>query len=140
MYASDAENIREGAAKENYEKALELGLPIKRLEDFLEDVILPGTVYIDAFFGTGFKGEIKGSYKDAIDVMNSLPASTYAVDIPSGLNGTTGESSQTRVRASKTITFGLPKAGFFTGDGPGLCGEIIVERIGFPEKLLAEYS
>ena len=68
--------------------------------------------------------------------VNSSSSKKYAVDIPSGLDATTGASSKNSLKADKTITFGLAKQGFYTENGPNLCGEILVEEIGFPEDLL----
>ena len=56
-----------------------------------------------------------------------------AIDIPSGLNGDTGQVSSIAVKADKTITFGYPKLGMILKKGPKYCGQIIEKDIGFPE-------
>ncbi|MFH1380759.1 MAG: NAD(P)H-hydrate epimerase, partial [Candidatus Omnitrophota bacterium] len=61
----------------------------------------------------------------------------YALDVPSGMNATTGEVSPDCVKAHKTITFGLLKSGF--GRNPEAkkhLGKVVVKNIGFPAELL----
>ena len=63
----------------------------------------------------------------------------FSVDVPTGLDATTGTASRDCIKAYKTISFGLPKKGFYLNDGPGTSGEVIVGNIGFPEELLRSY-
>jgi NAD(P)H-hydrate epimerase len=141
VFAVGAESRKEGAALHNFELAREAGikiLPIYKIltpEAGLEDY----TICIDALFGTGFKGELSEEYSRLGEALNSLACRRYAVDIPSGLDSTTGIAAKNCFKADKTITFGLPKKGFYLEDGPRVCGEIILKRIGFPETLLKEY-
>jgi hydroxyethylthiazole kinase-like uncharacterized protein yjeF len=141
VYAPDAEEIKRGAAYDNFLAAKELDIEIRPLEDFLSPEIGPGeyTISVDAIFGTGFKGELPEKYRALGKVLNASSLRKYAVDIPSGLDSTTGVAAEGCLRADKTITFGLPKQGFYIEDGPIVCGEIIVKNVGFPEALLKEY-
>ncbi len=91
---------------------------------------------VDAIFGTGFSGEVTGLAQDLIDLINRRNRTTISVDVPSGLNATTGIVENLCVRATKTVTFGLPKKGFFINDGPEYAGEVIVKDIGLPRSLL----
>ena len=70
---------------------------------------------IDAAYGTGFRGTYKAP---------SVPAGVQvlAVDIPSGIDGDTGEVSGEVLRADLTVTFGALKPGLLQGDGPALLG------------------
>lgn len=97
-------------------------------------------IAVDAMFGTGFRGELLSMYAVIGRTLNSLGMKVYAVDIPSGLDATTGIASAGCPKARKTITFGLPKTGFYVNDGPGICGEIAVKDIGFPIELIEEYT
>ena len=141
IFAMDADGVKEGAANDNYVIAKEAGISIEPLERFLSDAdCLEGyDIVVDALFGTGFRGELPEALSFAGKIINSSDKPCYAVDVPSGLNATTGNASSNSLKAFKTITFGLPKTGFFAGDGPDICGEVIVVNIGFPEELLAEY-
>ena len=91
---------------------------------------------IDAIFGTGFKGSPAGLTSDLIRLVNESGVEVLSVDVPSGLDATTGECKGECIRASQTVTFGLPKSGFFESDGPKSTGIIITKEIGFPKSLL----
>ncbi len=84
-----------------------------------------GTVdlVIDAAYGTGFHGTYRAP---------SVPAgvTVIAADIPSGVNGDTGEACGEPLRADVTVTFGALKPGLFQGDGAKLCGRVEVADIG----------
>lgn len=88
---------------------------------------------IDGIFGTGFRTPIGSEIFTYIQWINESNAQVLAIDIPSGLNGDTGEISSIAVKADKTITFGYPKLGMILKKGPEYCGQIFEEDIGFPE-------
>ncbi|HZQ87270.1 MAG TPA: NAD(P)H-hydrate epimerase, partial [Acidimicrobiales bacterium] len=73
---------------------------------------------IDAAYGTGFRGDYR-----APDVGD---ARVLAVDIPSGVNGDTGEAAPGAVRAHHTVTFAALKPGLLFGDGADLAGTVEV--------------
>ncbi|MGD2279513.1 MAG: NAD(P)H-hydrate epimerase [Candidatus Omnitrophota bacterium] len=141
VYVSGAEKMKEGAARDNFLAAKEMKIEIKPFKDFLSPGTGPDeyTISVDAIFGTGFKGELPEEYKALGKALNASSLKKYAVDIPSGLDSTTGIASEDCLRADKTITFGLSKQGFFLENGPKVCGEIIIRNVGFPEMLLNEY-
>jgi len=101
------------------------------------DVLSGCGLIIDAIFGTGFKGRPEGLAADAIKLINASGVKILSVDVPSGLDATTGECPGECVKASETITFGLPKTGFYKGAGPKFTGKITVKNIGFPQSLLS---
>ncbi len=86
---------------------------------------------IDAIFGIGFKGEAEGVFLDAINLINSFKGKTeiIAIDIPSGLNGLTGEA-KTAVSADITVTFQAEKLGLIINKGADFSGKIKVCDIG----------
>jgi len=94
------------------------------------------SLVIDAILGTGFSGSISGPLKKLIELLNSAGIPILAVDVPSGLNATTGEVKGVAIRAKGTISFALPKKGFYEGEGPEHVGRLQVKNIGFPEELL----
>ena len=73
-------------------------------------------VVIDALFGTGFHGEPQGEAAAAIGWIEQSGAFVISADIPSGLDGDTGEAGQC-VRACETVTIGEYKAGLLLGAG-----------------------
>lgn len=86
---------------------------------------------IDAIFGIGFRGKIEGKYLDAINLINSFKgkAKIVSVDIPTGLNGLTGEA-EIAVSADITVTFQAEKIGLIINKGADFAGEIKVCDIG----------
>jgi hydroxyethylthiazole kinase-like uncharacterized protein yjeF len=141
IYIADPDNIRQHAARDNFEIIRKMELDIRPMEDVLarEEALRDFTVGVDALFGTGFRGELPKEYAVLGERLNSSELRLYAIDVPSGLDATNGVASKNCFNACKTITFGLPKQGFFINDGPKVCGEIIVRDIGFPSALLKPY-
>jgi ADP-dependent NAD(P)H-hydrate dehydratase / NAD(P)H-hydrate epimerase len=85
--------------------------------------VLPtADLVIDAAFGTGFRGSYSFPDTDGAPVL--------AVDIPSGLSGSTGVASGAPARAVATVTFAALKPGLVLGDGPAYCGTVTVADIG----------
>jgi NAD(P)H-hydrate epimerase len=88
-----------------------------------------GTV-IDALLGTGVRGDPRPPQARAIAL---LPAGrTFAIDVPSGLDATTGTPGTPTVRALRTCTLTAMKAGLWTPAGRRHAGEITVADIGMP--------
>jgi NAD(P)H-hydrate epimerase len=87
---------------------------------------------IDALFGIGLSGEIRGMYRAVIDAINAARAYVLAVDVPSGLDADTGRICGVCVRADATVTFVAPKPGMRQRRAAKLCGRIIVADIGVP--------
>lgn len=91
--------------------------------------------WVDALFGTGLSRAPHGAAARLIERMNrdhAAGARVYAADIPSGLNGATGEAYSPCVAADRTVTFHMLKSGLKLGDGLDACGEITVADVGFP--------
>jgi len=85
---------------------------------------------VDALFGTGLSRPLKGLAADVCRVINACNAPVVAVDIPSGLNGETGEAADETVCADVTVTFHRPKPGLYLRQGPDYAGNVIVADIG----------
>ncbi|MCH8552225.1 MAG: NAD(P)H-hydrate dehydratase [Natronospirillum sp.] len=84
-------------------------------------------VCVDALLGTGFEGEPRGTIADAIQWLRQQHSrQILSIDCPSGLNATTGAVGAVDcvVEAGRTVTFIGAKLGLFTGQGPGLTGEL----------------
>lgn len=82
----------------------------------------PCDLVVDAAYGTGFRGDYRAP--------DPGPAPVLAVDIPSGVNGLTGEASGGAVRADATVTFAALKPGLLLGEGPARAGTVQVADIG----------
>ena len=141
IFTFEEDEIKKGVAKNNFDRANCLRIKMFPLFDFIDLVFGERKpIIVDALFGTGFKGDLKGNFVFIGEKINNSGHLVYAVDIPSGLDATSGKVSKGCIRANKTVTFGLAKKGFYSGDGAKVCGEIKIVKIGFPEDLLRQYT
>ena len=127
----------------SYDEATATGRNWARVRDTLDFVgrfkARPMAVIVDAIFGTGLARPVAGREKALIGEMNRFDARWFpivSVDIPSGLDADTGRPLGAAVRASVTVTMGLPKAGFRNPAARDLLGELVVADIGLPPALL----
>ena len=91
---------------------------------------LKADIIIDAIFGTGFHGRPDDFYGRVIRGINASPGHKISIDVPSGLDATTGLARGAAVSAGLTLTMGFAKTGFYKNDGPAFCGKIKVVDIG----------
>ena len=98
----------------------------------------PADLIVDALFGSGFHGTLP----DRVVAWTDHPAPVLAVDLPSGLDGTTGTVAGAVFRAVRTIAFHALKTGHLVGVGPDVCGRVEIADIGLagdrPEWLLCD--
>lgn len=90
------------------------------------------SLIIDALLGVGLKGQIRGIYRQLIGMINSSKARVLSVDIPSGLDATTGKVLGCCIKADKTVTFVAKKRGMVVSEGRKFCGKVIVRDLGIP--------
>lgn len=91
---------------------------------------------IDALFGAGLTRALEGVAAEIVAEVNASGKPVLAVDVPSGLDGTTGAASGPVIRATKTVTFFRKKPGHMLMPGRGLCGELVVADIAIPDRVL----
>ncbi len=115
-----------GDALRAYHYALQENVSISHVEDWLARAseFTESVVVVDALLGTGFRGELKPEYVQAITTINSGSAAIVAVDLPSGLQADTGHVPSVAVRADATITFVADKCGLHTGRAPAYTGPV----------------
>ncbi len=119
--------------------AQEWGVRLEELYHSESDLphLNPGTVIVDALFGTGLKRPPRDLYARALEKANQAAAYRLAIDMPSGVDGATGQILGTAFQAHRTVTFGLAKWGQMLHPGKERCGELVVVQPGFhPEALL----
>ena len=104
-----------------------MGISIKEIDSPLK---VDSDIIIDAIFGIGLKGEVREPVKGIIASLNKETVPIIAVDVPSGLDGDTGEALGEAIRAKKTVTMQFPKKGFYLNKGPEYTGEVVVADIG----------
>ncbi|MGB9627278.1 MAG: NAD(P)H-hydrate dehydratase [Thermodesulfobacteriota bacterium] len=115
-------------------------LPVPSSKDYqkIKKELEKFDLLVDGIFGTGLDAEVTGYYREVIDHLNTLQKPIVAIDIPSGLNANTGKPFGTAIRATLTITFGLPKIGLLISPGLDYVGEVKVIDIGIPKRLIDE--
>lgn len=126
-----------GPAKSNFDIISKTPIEVHAVEspETTNDAIYRSDAVVDAILGTGLTREVEGAYRDVIRSINESGKKVFSIDIPSGVNGDTGEVMGIGVRADYTITFGLPKIGNLLYPGNDLCGKLYVSHISFPPSL-----
>lgn len=89
-------------------------------------------VLVDALLGTGFEGVPRGAVEQAIETINRADVPVVSVDVPSGVDASTGEVGGVAVNARLTVTFHTAKPGLWIHPGKGHAGETLVIDIGIP--------
>ncbi|MDR3190746.1 MAG: NAD(P)H-hydrate epimerase [Lactobacillaceae bacterium] len=105
---------------------------ISRVKDFRSY-----TVIVDALFGIGLSKPVPVKLGDIIKRVNAANVPVVSVDVPSGLNATTGDIMGSAIRATATVTFAYAKTGLLQNEGTKRAGSIYVKDIGIfsPEEL-----
>ncbi|MDQ4082551.1 MAG: NAD(P)H-hydrate epimerase, partial [Actinomycetota bacterium] len=120
------EKIR-GDAAENLRRAREVGVPFAAAPEAAD-------VVVDALFGTGFSGAPREPAAALIDALNAAEARVLSVDVPSGVDASTGRVAGGAVRAERTVTFHGRKLGLVVAPGRFHTGEVEVADIGLAPR------
>lgn len=122
-----------GGARKAWQQAVADGVQVQELDTFSEaelgEVFSQAKLIVDAMLGTGASGAPREPIAGIISRCNRAAAQVLAVDVPSGLNATTGATEGNVVGAATTVTFIGLKAGLFTGQGAAVCGRLIFEPL-----------
>lgn len=97
-------------------------------------------VIVDALFGAGLARPLEGLAADLVAAINDSRAVVVSVDVPSGLDGTTGAALGPCVQAQATVTFFRKKPGHVLLPGRKLCGDVTVADIGIPDTAIIAAS
>lgn len=104
---------------------------------FVDEIVDYGyELIVDAVFGVGLSRAVMGKHASAINLINEINAFKLAIDIPSGIDATTGFVLGTAFHADATVTFGLVKLGHINSIGNEYSGQIVVADIGIPDKAI----
>jgi hydroxyethylthiazole kinase-like uncharacterized protein yjeF len=93
---------------------------------------------IDALFGTGLARPLTGWFARLVEGLNEVPRPRVAVDIPSGLSGSSAEPPGPHLVADLTVTFAAPKVAHVFPPAADAAGELVVTDLGFPRRLVDE--
>jgi ADP-dependent NAD(P)H-hydrate dehydratase / NAD(P)H-hydrate epimerase len=127
-----------GDARVNHDALVGLGVPIQVVGSDLRALradLERADRVVDALFGTGLDRPLSGTHAACVELVNQSKRTVVAIDIPSGMNADTGEPMGVAVRATRTVTFGLPKLGLLTPHGTELAGTLHVADLGVPASL-----
>ncbi|MGM0766908.1 MAG: NAD(P)H-hydrate dehydratase [Pseudomonadota bacterium] len=123
-----------GDARRAWQKASRDGVEVLELKALSEaerdQQFASAGLVVDAMLGTGVTGAPREPVAEMIRHCLLVPVPVVAVDLPSGLNATTGAAAGEVVRADLTVTFIGLKAGLFTGQGPEASGDVCFEPLG----------
>ena len=118
-----------GVAAQQAEIVRRCGVPIL---DPISDDLPDADLIIDGLLGFSLHGAPRGAYATLIEAANRHPAPVLAIDLPSGLNGTSGEPLAPCIRAAATLTLGLPKQGLLEPRAHDVVGRLTVADVGIP--------
>ncbi len=110
-----------------------MGVPIS--EEIPSEKSESWDVILDGLIGYSLLGNVRGRAAELIQLANEAQAPRLSLDVPSGLNATTGEASTATIRASATLTLALPKTGLFQFRARNFAGALFLADIGVPPQL-----
>ena len=129
-------NICSPLCKKMYERFQKMGGVIHNVSKassiHFEGIILEGLV------GNGFKGKAEGILASVIQCANEARLPILSIDIPAGVNGTTGEVGSVAIHATQTIFLEFPKWGFFQNEGWNHVGKLVAGHFGLDKRYRAK--
>lgn len=124
----------------NYHICCQLGIDIQEVDEQylskLRFALSLTDLIIDGILGTGIQGPVRGLVRDVILLINDVDLPVLAIDVPSGLEATTGAITGPCIKADMTVTLAAPKIGLFVHPGADMTGKVFVADIGIPSMLL----
>lgn len=113
---------------------LSADIPVRVAETLSPGDFRKGDLIVDGLLGTGFSGPPRPQFCNWIEAANASNRPIAALDLPSGIDGDSGVASGPAIRATLTVTFGFPKCGHFSADGPAASGRLRLVDIGLPTR------
>lgn len=107
-------------------------------DEDLEAALASADVVVDAILGYNAVGAPRGEEERLVGFLIRSGRPTVALDVPSGVDPDTGATPGIAVRASATLTLGLPKRGLVTEAGRARTGRLLVADLGLPARLYAD--
>ncbi|MBK0331175.1 NAD(P)H-hydrate epimerase [Brachybacterium sp. MASK1Z-5] len=95
----------------------------------------PISLVLDAITGIGGRPELSPALRELLDAVRDLDAPVLAVDVPSGIDATTGAADPGALAARETVTFGAVKTGLLLPGGADLSGTVHLVDIGLGPHL-----
>jgi len=105
----------------------------------LQQLLRETSCVVDSLLGTGRLRPLEGVYKDTLDIVSARKKKrgfqVIAMDLPTGMDATTGEADEACLKADYSITLAFPKTGLFKFPGAELVGRLSVVDIGIPPHM-----
>ncbi|MGC4025936.1 MAG: NAD(P)H-hydrate dehydratase [Mesorhizobium sp.] len=99
---------------------------------------LPGGVVVDALYGAGLERPLQDVARAVAEKVSAAGLPVVAVDLPSGISGSSGEALGATFHATVTVTFVRKKPGHLLYSGRALCGDLVVRDIGISDAVVTE--
>lgn len=130
-------SCKESDAKKMQEKWVKEGGKLHSIEDLnaLKESIDGSALIIDGIFGAGLSRNIEGPLIEIIERFNQANTPVLAIDVPTGMNGNTGQIMGAAIKADYTVSFHAPKQGHKLYPGKDICGKLYIENIGISERV-----
>ena len=136
VWLTSAEKSMRGDAARQLELARSFAVPIRAVRaaaaGALDASLAGADLVVDAIFGTGLDRALEGDVVEVVRAINRCGRPVVAVDLPSGLDGSSGGVAGEAVDAAVTVTFAAPKVAHVLPPACFRCGEVAVADIGIP--------
>lgn len=131
-------NDYKGDAAINYDILSGMDVPMEAVTDTdgLEYKVRAADIVVDAIFGTGIKGTVRGIAYDVIRTINENARYVLSVDVPSGIDSDSGDICGVCINADKTVTFAGYKIGMFMYPAADCTGTVVPDMISIPERVI----
>ena len=124
-----------GVPKHQLDILTRIGLPVT--EEGNGQSLPEADLIVDSIIGYSLRGDPTGASAALIRAANEHEAPVLSLDVPSGLDATTGKAADPCVRATATLTLALPKQGIYSPAAQPHVGELYLADIGVPRQLYA---
>lgn len=124
-------------SKKMYEAAVLAGVDVTEVDTLSVPSMSGFDVIIDALFGVGFNRSLSGVYAEVVKCANEVCGFKLAVDVPTGVNASSGAKPDLCFTADCTVTFSVPKIAHCLNPAKSYCGEVFIEDIGLPPDTIS---
>ncbi len=107
------------------EEFRELGISVQSFSQITQRK----SIIVDAIFGVGINRSLSQEVKDSLKIINEMPNPRVAIDVPTGVDPSTGKIEAIAFRANLTISFFAGKQGTFTGEGRSHSGKVLINKL-----------
>ncbi|MDP2625128.1 MAG: NAD(P)H-hydrate epimerase [Candidatus Peregrinibacteria bacterium] len=134
LLAQPHEELKE-TSKHHYNLLKQMKVPMKvwKGTSLQKKWFKQSTVIIDGLLGYNIKGNPRPPFDTLINLANETSKPILAIDLPSGLNGSTGKRANPCIRADSTLTLALPKTGLMEPSAKEYVGKVYVADLGIPD-------